>query len=145
MFFGQTMEVEMYRGHEVVHRAEGYQGVVLGYTQLKRLFENPRSSREVRVRVDGGDIRIAAPSSLIDQGPATGTQRIFGLVGLHPNELVAQIMEETVPDHWLTEKSLWAEVCRARGQHPKAVDPEVWVKLCTKRGYLLRRHNSRGF
>jgi len=42
----------------------------------------------------------------------------------------------------LVEPGAWAAFCRdSRGNF----SAEQWAELCAKRGYALKRHNSRGF
>ena len=135
----------MYEGRRVTHRTQRYRGVTIGTTRMRRLFENPEDVEEIRVRTEDGSIEIASPENLIDHGPARGADRVFGQTGRSIPQIIDDINEERIPDEWLTEPGTWSEVCRARGLHFNDVDPDAWASLCTKRGYLLRRQNPRGF
>lgn len=59
--------------------------------------------------------------------------------------ILADILNETIPDEALTRSCCWKKICTIRGRHFSAVDGDVWSKICTKRGYILARENSRGF
>ena len=45
----------------------------------------------------------------------------------------------------LVTTSGWQLLCRVRSQSAGSVDADAWSELNRRRGYLLRRHNSRGF
>lgn len=61
------------------------------------------------------------------------------------SQIVRDINQVAVPADALTEGHCWKTICRARGRNFTKVDSVSWSQLCTERGYLLRRHNSRGF
>jgi hypothetical protein len=50
-----------------------------------------------------------------------------------------------VDSHLLQDPEAWRELCRERGYNPGMFSANEWVRICTARGYSLRRHNSRGF
>jgi len=61
------------------------------------------------------------------------------------SQILSDINVVAVPAEALVEDHCWKTICRVRGQNFKRVDAESWSELCTERGYLLRRQNSRGF
>ena len=60
-------------------------------------------------------------------------------------QILSDINRVAVPADALVEDHCWRTICRVRGRNFKLVEPESWSEVCTGRGYLLRRHNSRGF
>ncbi len=60
-------------------------------------------------------------------------------------QILRDINQIAVPADALTENHCWKTICRVRGRNFSKVDAESWSELCTERGYLLRRQNSRGF
>jgi hypothetical protein len=65
---------------------------------------------------------------------------------IHSNEeILEDIVDETVPDEALVNNCCWRRICRARGLQTWRVDNEKWRQLCARRGYLFSRQNPRGF
>ena len=59
--------------------------------------------------------------------------------------VLKDIVEDSIPDEALVSKCCWSTICRARSKNMESVQEETWSAICTKRGYLLARQNSRGF
>jgi hypothetical protein len=68
--------------------------------------------------------------------------RIFGV---SDRQVVDAINSESVSSEDLASREGWKRICQVRGRNFAAVDEEAWQSLCARRGYLLRRQNSRGF
>ncbi|GAA1679666.1 hypothetical protein [Microbacterium lacus] len=60
-------------------------------------------------------------------------------------QVLRAINSGSVPSEDLVSRDGWAHVCRVRGRLFAQVDEEAWQDLCSKRGYLQKRSNSRGF
>jgi hypothetical protein len=59
-------------------------------------------------------------------------------------EILSDIVFDIVPDDALVNSCCWRRICRVRGLHFNQVDADLWRGLCTRRGYLYGRQNSRG-
>lgn len=57
-------------------------------------------------------------------------------------QIVSDINHVAVPAEALTEMHCWKLIWR--GLNMARIDPESWSELCSERGYLLQRQNSRG-
>ena len=51
----------------------------------------------------------------------------------------------SIPSDALVEACSWKYICKVRGKYLSRINPETWSEICRKRGYLYKRHNSRGF
>lgn len=60
-------------------------------------------------------------------------------------EILRAINDESINDEDLVERDTWKIICTVRGRNFNMVDAEAWQSLCARRGYVLSRHNSRGF
>jgi hypothetical protein len=58
-------------------------------------------------------------------------------------KILDDLIREDVPSEALVQA--WSRICQVRSRNLNSVDPEVWVRICTKRGYLLGRENPRGY
>jgi DNA repair exonuclease SbcCD nuclease subunit len=59
-------------------------------------------------------------------------------------QILKDINAVAVPADALVEDHCWKTICRARARNMRRVDEVSWSEVCTERGYLLRRQNSRG-
>jgi hypothetical protein len=129
----------------VRHATQGYEGITEGTTRIKELFEDPSDKEEVRVRLRDGSIRIATKKHLIKIGKASDSDVLNAEVKRLGTGIIGDINEQRIPDEYLVDRERWRAICKARGQAIDSVDPHAWEELCRRRGYLLARHNSRGF
>lgn len=60
-------------------------------------------------------------------------------------QIVRAINSGGVPSEDLVSRDGWSHICRVRGRNFRKVDEEAWQDLCSERGYLQNRSNSRGF
>jgi hypothetical protein len=60
-------------------------------------------------------------------------------------EILQDLLRDGVPEEALTRSCCWKRVCQVRGRNFNQIDPEIWSRICTERGYLLQRQNPRGF
>lgn len=61
------------------------------------------------------------------------------------SKILANLVDESVPDEALLNSCCWKTICRVRARNFSKIDPEIWVTLCARRGYLRDRENPRGF
>ena len=59
-------------------------------------------------------------------------------------QVIRDINLVAVPADALMEGHCWKTICTVRAKNYSKVVPESWSEVCSKRGYLLRRQNSRG-
>ena len=57
--------------------------------------------------------------------------------------ILRDLLRGRIPEEGLVNTCCWRRVCRVRANNE--LDPEVWIRICTERGYLLQRQNPRGF
>lgn len=59
-------------------------------------------------------------------------------------KILKDLDEENVPEDALL--TCWSSICRVRGEFGRPwIQSDKWRRLCSRRGYLLYRRNSRGF
>lgn len=59
--------------------------------------------------------------------------------------VVVDILEGRVPSEALVEEHCWKTICRVRARNLGQIDAITWARLCTRRGYVQKRKNPRGF
>ncbi|GAA1740476.1 hypothetical protein GCM10009809_39990 [Isoptericola hypogeus] len=60
-------------------------------------------------------------------------------------QVVRAINSDSISSEDLVSREGWKLICQVRGRNFAAVNEVAWQDLCARRGYLLRRGNSRGF
>jgi hypothetical protein len=60
-------------------------------------------------------------------------------------EILEDIQNITIPSDALLRDCCWSRICQVRGRYFNLVDSEEWQEICTKRGYLFKRQNPRGY
>jgi hypothetical protein len=60
-------------------------------------------------------------------------------------ELANDLLRFSLPSEALVRNCCWSEICRIRATIQPKISEEDWSHICFTRGYLLSRHNPRGF
>jgi hypothetical protein len=84
---------------------------------------------------------VFAESSMSSRRNAT----LMNLGTATDREIVRAINSESIDAEDLAGRESWRRICQVRGRNFRLVDEEAWQSLCARRGYVLRRQNSRGF
>jgi hypothetical protein len=61
------------------------------------------------------------------------------------NEVLRDIVNQSIPDEALVCTHCWTRICRVRGLNFSSIDGGTWREICAQRGYLFARENPRGF
>jgi len=96
--------------------------------------QDPRQTRRVRVRV-----------AAISNGTAARIRYYSDYCSNSEEQILHDLTHGSVPEEALVKKCCWTTICRVRGRHSRNIDPEIWSRICTERGYLLYRKDPRGF
>lgn len=102
----------------------------------------------MKVRLADGSVReltVSLQERIIENMLLEEAASATCLCNWSDEEILADIVNETLPSEALVKTCCWKRVCQVRGRNFSQVDAEAWISICQRRGYLQERQNPRGF